>query len=283
MKDRLWEKRIPTLLGIGLVLVSIIITSALVKDQTRLASDATAIDKPQEVAITNISDTSFVLSYQTGSSVIGSISLSKDNSNKTIELEDLDKDKGSPTPRKIHYVTIKNLKPSTKYYFEIISGQTTYLSSGKSFEATTAPTLSSPPSPTRSFIKGKVILPNGNPPNETLAYLTIPNAQNLSTLLENDGSFNIYLNYLRINDLSSYLEINNDTNAKIVFINDSFESDVLLSFNKIATLPTITLSNNYDFTLDTAPKSSYSAQPLLDFSSILPSPTATKSPKISTP
>ena len=121
MRSTIWSKRIPTLLGILLIVIGIGITSYLVKTGAILTSKAGPSETPENVRISNISDTSFTLSYTTQASVIGSLNFGKDKNLGQIALDERDKE-GSLKEHKIHYITVKDLGTSTNYYFSITSG-----------------------------------------------------------------------------------------------------------------------------------------------------------------
>ena len=284
--SRLWDKRIPTLFGISLIAFSVILTSIFIKNQTIFRSNAITIEDPQNITTTNISDTSFVLSYTTQESVAGTVSFGKDTNMRLTEIEDADREKGAVSPHIIHITTLKNLTPNTKYFFVINSGQTTFLNNNVPFEAVTAPSIPAPPS--QRSIVGKVILPDGSIPREGVSFLTTKGTQTLSTLVRKDGSFTFILDSLRSEDLSSYFKLEKDSNIKIAFVSDSFSSRVLALYSQTNPLPTITLSNNYDFTIENSIPVATASGGIGGFQEILPSPsllknTATKSPVILVP
>lgn len=287
MISRFWDKRIPTLFGIGLIGLSVILTSFFIKNQTIFRSSAITIEDPQNITITNVSDKSFVLSYTTKENIAGTVSFGKDTNMRFTEIEDIDSKKGKVTPHTIHVTTLKNLTANTKYYFVINSGQTTFLNNNVPFETVTGPSILTPPL-VQLPITGKVILPDGNIPSETVAYLTILGAQTLSTVVRKDGSFTFILDNLRSEDLSSYFKLEKDSNIKIALIGDSFSSRVLALYSQTNPLPTITLSNNYDFTIENSIPIATASGGIGGFQEILPSPsllkdTATKSPVILVP
>lgn len=287
MINRLWNRRIPTLLGIGLVAFSVILTSIFIRDRTVFKSNAITIEDPQKITITNISDTSFALSYITEANITGTVSFGKDANVAFTEIEDIDKEKSTISPHVIHATTLKNLTPNTRYYFVINSGQTTFLNNNVPFEVFTGPNIPTPIT-MQAPISGTVILPDGSIPNQTIAYLTIKGAQTLSALVNNDGSFTFNLDSLRSEDLSSYFRLDKDSNIKIVLVGDSFSSRVLALYNQTNLLPTITLSNDYDFTIENSIPIASASGGIGGFQEILPSPsllknTATKSPVILVP
>lgn len=285
--NKLWNKRIPTLFGIGLVAISVILTSFFIKNPTFFKSSASLIDEPQNITITNISGTSFTISYLTKDILPGTISFGIDTNLGFTEIEDIDRQKGSISPKIIHVTTLSNLTASTKYYFAINSGQTTFLNNNVPFETATGPIISTPVV-SQTPVNGKVILPNGSAPTQTIAYLTIKGAQSLSTPVNENGDFSFILDFLRSEDLSTYSKLENNSNIKITFVNELFSSRVLSLYSQTNPLPTVTLSNNYDFTFDNNIPIASTSGGIGGFQDILPSPslstkTATLSPIILIP
>lgn len=252
MKNQLSNKRIPTILGIGFIVLGIILVTIVVGIQTNLRSNAGNSEEPQNVKITNLSDNSFTITYQTDSATTGSINYGQKKELGAVQLDSL-------SPKNVHDITVEKLSPSTKYYLVIASAQKTFLNNGVPFEISTGPNISSP-SASQALIKGKVILPDGNAPNEALVYLSTDNSQLLSTSVGKNGEFNFSLKRFRTDDLSSYVEINENTVLKLFVISNSLKSTILLSGSKNYSIPTITLSNDYDFTKDFVETASRSAE-----------------------
>ena len=252
MKNQLFNRRIPTILGVGLVLLGIVLTTIIVKVQTGFRSTASSSEVPQNVKITNLSDSSFTITYTTDADTTGSVGYGTSKQLGNTQLEDSD-------TGRVHSIIVQKLSPLTKYYLVIVSGQNTFLNNGVPFEISTGPSISST-SATKIAIKGKVILPNGNAPNEALAYLSADNSQILSASVAKNGEFNFDLKGFRTDDLSSYFEVREDTVLKLFATNNSLESTVLFSLNKTGSIPTITLSNDYNFTKAYIPAASSSAR-----------------------
>lgn len=252
MKNPLFGRRIPTIFGIGIVVLGIVLTTIIVRVQTGLRSSASNSQQPQNVKITNLSDNSFTITYKTDIATTGSVSYGSSKQLGNVQLE-------GPDSKNVHSITVEKLLPLTKYYLVIASGQNTFLNNGIPFEISTGPNISSP-SALQAVVKGKVILPDGNAPSEALIYLNADGSQLLSTTVTKNGEFNFSLKELRTNDLLKYFEFNEDTILKLEALNNSLKSTVLSSLNQTGLLPTITLSNDYDFTKDYIPIASESAQ-----------------------
>jgi hypothetical protein len=151
------------------------------------------------------------------------------------------------------------------------------------FEVTTGTEISSLP-PEQEPMIGTVILPTGGAPKEAILYVTAGGAQVTSTLVKKDGTFILPLNSIRTTDLSSYYNFPQNGSIDILVIGDTLTSSVQISTSQIHPVPTITLSNNYDFRSSDIPTASGSAnlESFPDFSS-LSTNTASSSPLIASP
>lgn len=280
MKNQIFNKRIPTFLGIILVLLGIFLTTFIIKSQNIFKSNASNSQEPQNIKVTNASDQSFTITYQTDVLSTGSISYGQDKTLGKSGLDDTDKKTGSFTSKKVHSISVDKLTPDTKYYLTIISGSNTYLNNGAPFEVLTGQNISSP-SANQNAIKGKIVLPDGSAPLEALVYLSAENSQLLSSTTAKDGKFSFSLKNLRTNDLSSYFNVSDSTVFKIIATNGSLISTASASLGQTNSIPTITLSNNYDFTQESLPIASKSAQ-FSSFPSIISSEKSLK-PQIINP
>lgn len=285
MKKTIWDKKIPTILGLGLITIGIILTSVLVRSGVVIIGQATPSDIPQNVRVSNVSDGSFTVSYATDVSALGSLNLGTDKNLGTTILDDRDQQGSSVTPRKIHNITVRNLTPQTTYFFSIISGQNTFLDNGLPFEISTGAPIQVSPS-SQLPIAGRIIMPDGSAPNEALLYATSDNAEVISTLVKTDGSYILPLNSMRTKDFSFYFNFDKETVIKILAMDSSLKSNVLVSIQKTSPVPVITLGNDYDFTLSSTPIASQSAV-LSGFPSLpVSSPSSslkTQNPQILTP
>ncbi|MCL5438673.1 MAG: Ig-like domain-containing protein [Patescibacteria group bacterium] len=252
MKNNIWRKRIPTLLGLFLIIIGITVTSILVKNGTIFVSKASPTNTPKNVRITNVSEISFTVSYETDASVLGSISYGETSNLGSTALDTRDQQSGNVAAYKLHYFMVRGLKPSAKYFFNIVSGQDTFQNNETLFEITIAPNIEASPSAQQPIV-GKVIMPDGTNPQEAIVYITIPKAQTTSTIVKGDGSYIIPLNALRTDDLKSFFPISKDTKLQMLAIGPSARSNVKLFANQINVVPTITLSKDYDFTTGNSP------------------------------
>ena len=280
MKKKFWDKRIPTLFGILLITLGVGVTTFLVNQGVLFKSNASLTDQPQNVRITNITDGSFTVSYQTESKVIGSLDYGADQKLGQPALDDRDQQTGNLTSYNIHNITVRNLNPQTKYLFSITSGQGTYTNNGQAFEVNTGSKLSDSP-PNQDPISGKILLSDGSAPKEAIVYVTADNSQVISTLVKSDGSYILPLNSLRTNDLTTYYSFPSDGTVKMLVFGNTLTSNVLISLSQTRPIPTIMLSQDYDFRESQSPVATISGS-LTSFPSF-ESTSSASAPQILTP
>lgn len=259
--------KIPTIIGLLLVF-GIPLMAYLFRDQTSPKISTLKSQKPIDIKFTNVSDTSFTITYLTDVSTSGAINYGDSNNLEKSETEKTNEKTDSPISKKIHSISTKDLNPSTKYHIAIISGSETFLDNTSPFEITTGETISYL-SDEEININGELILPNGNSPEEAIVYLKTDGSQTLSSLTSKKGKFNFSLNKLRTEDYSSYFEIQDSTIFEIFATNGSLSSKIKLSLTSNNKIPIITLSNNYDYTQEKFSISSNSAN-LVNFPPITP-------------
>lgn len=254
MRKSIWDKRIPTLLGLVILLFGTILTTFFAGTKQLTKVNAVNNDQPQNVRITNITDSAFTVSYTTESQAPGSINYGKDTTLGQNALDDRDQPGGSLNDHEVHSITAKNLQPLTKYFFTITSGQQTYKTDGNDFEVTTGPILDGKSTQTAS-IEGNVITTEGNPPKEAIIYLTSDNSQVVSAITDENGHYIFSLFQVRTSDLSTFYNFVDNQTVKMLVAGNTQKSNVTLSIPS-ENAPTITLSKDYDFALSSKVASS---------------------------
>jgi len=280
VKKTFWEKRIPTLLGICIIVIGIGFTTFLTNKGVITFGRAALSETPENILISNISDTSFTVSYTTAIDVLGSLSFGKDKNLGATVFDDRDQGAQTVTARKTHHITLRSLQPNTKYVFAIISGKTTFLHNNQLFEATTGSTLETQPT-SQQPISGNVLLPDGSSPKDAIVYLTASGIQTLSTLLGADGNYLLPLNTVRSDDLQSYALFAENATLKILVVSPLGKSNATILATQSKSVPPVTLTNDYDFTINTNPIASVSAY--FGFPTFSATPSATASPQILSP
>jgi len=278
---RFLDKKIPTLLVVLVLIAGVIVTSILVQKKVIIFQNAAPSENPQNLRITNITDNSFTVTYTTDANVVGSVSLIGSDGKTQIILDDRDQPNGTPNPYNVHSISAKELSASSRYTFSILSGSTNYINGDKPFSINTAETLST--NPTQQIpLAGKILLPDGSKPTEALIIVTTDNGQFLSTLLNPAGLYVLPLNTMRTKDLASFLTFSATSKLQIVALNSTLTSNVVVGVDSLNPVPSITLSQDYDFTLASTPLATGSASvnfPVLSFTS----GTLVATPQIITP
>ncbi|GAB4026221.1 MAG: hypothetical protein Fur0011_1070 [Candidatus Microgenomates bacterium] len=196
---------------------------------------------PQSVKITNIADNKFSVSWTTQEPTIGKIEYGETG-------EKLDKQKGDDRGEKFvgktHHITITDLQPATNYAFRILSGDglQRFDNNGSVYTTATGTTIASVPA-ARSLY-GDVT----NASEDTIVYVTMPDAQPASVTLNSKGSYSIPLSTIRSADLKNFVSY--DPAATVVSLlldNGLAKSIVTVSTTNIAPVPTIAMGENADF------------------------------------
>lgn len=197
------RKTMPTLFALTIITVGLVWGVALVNENKDIAINAKENAAPNEVRVSNIESDSLSVSWVTKSKVTGYLVWGKNENTKNIVLESFEK------PSYNHVVNLKNLEPSTTYFFRIYShgilfendnipwqGRTTYKFPG------TVPTF---------MVSGVVTDEYTNPINNALVYLTVGGGSPLSTLTTKNGSFVVDISKAKTQSLENYIKINKDS------------------------------------------------------------------------
>ena len=246
MKRSLFDRRIPTLLALLLLIGGVGITSYLATTTLRLTSQASPEEKPQNIRVTNVSDTSFTLTYTTSKSVLGTISYGTTQSTQTA-LDDRDQKTGSPKQYTTHSITAIDLTPETNYIFTILSGGSTFLDGEKPFTVKTGKKITDNQTQSAT-ITGSIVNQDGSSPGNVLMYITSKNMQVRSVLSDENGKYILKLANLRTKNLAAPALLEADTTLELIALTNTATSRASFLFQD-PSVPTITLSQNYDFTL----------------------------------
>lgn len=241
--------RIPTILGLILLIVGIIAGVFLIKNSSNWFFKAGPGETPKQVKITNITDTGFSVSWVTDAQTSGLVKYGVSGSDLSFSgADDRDQLSGKTGSFLIHHVTLKNLKAATVYYFKIISGESAFDNNGQSYQVTTGSAISLPPPP-NDIAYGTIVDQNGSPAEGMVVYLVLANANTLSTLTKSSGSWVIPLSIARSSDLSSYASYDRDASIEEIFVQGgSSGTATAVSTTKYdSPLSNIALGQSYDF------------------------------------
>ncbi|MGI5827845.1 MAG: fibronectin type III domain-containing protein [Patescibacteria group bacterium] len=245
-------KKLITTIGVFIIFASLGIGTYFVYQKGLLTFKPDPDIKPTKIRITNVSHDRFTISWVTAKPTNGSIMYGDNTKLEQLQLDDSDQLTGQSQARKLHHVTISNLKPATQYYFKIRSGEknTQFDDSGKPYSVKTAPALGSQP-PT-DMINGVVHLTTGKPAEGAIVYVSIPGVAPLSTQVKKDGSWLINLSSARNTTLTEYATYDPQTVAINIDVQgDSKTSKIVTNAANKSPVPVVTLGETYDFTQET--------------------------------
>ncbi len=201
MREALKKRKIPTILGILVLIIGVAAGVFLVQSRQIFRLGASPETNPKDVRITNVSDSSFSVSWTTDKETQGFISWGENRSS-------LDKTAASTTSvsSNIHSVSLHGLSSATPYFFKINSDGKEFDNNGTLWDIKTGPSLTVLPKSV--LISGTVLTPDGTPAQNVLVYASVGGGNMLSTTSDNDGGWVIPISSARTQDLSKYIVIN---------------------------------------------------------------------------
>lgn len=191
------------LILLTILILGIIFSVYLVSTRTDFFSKASVDISPKNITVSNISDSSFTLSWITEKPVIGFIKYSIDSSYNLAENDE--RDAGDPKPRITHFVVLKNLLPQQSYNLKIEE---------KTLQQSTGPVSENTP-PLPFLVFGKLNTGSSEGTTEAIVYLKLPGSQTLSAYTAEDGNFLITASNAKTIDLSSYISVKDRDTAEI--------------------------------------------------------------------
>lgn len=239
------SKRLPSLLGLLILLVGLTGGVFLIQRIRSLNTKATSETSPSQIRITNISSYSFTVSWITQNTNTGLVEFGESASLGQSQKDSRDKERSTPEKYLTHYVVVDGLKSETKYYFQIVSSGAKFGNSNKPFEVTTGP--QKVPND-NDLAQGKILTPEGQPANGAIVYLSIANAVAQSSLTDSGGNWMIPLSTARSLDLQSFSNYDRNAQLEEIFVQgDSKTASATLTTGDDNPTPDITLGQTYNF------------------------------------
>lgn len=177
------EKRIPTILGLIILIGGIFVGVVLNNNGTNVVSKASSDCIPKDTQITNITNNSVSISFTTEADCLTNLSVN----NQTIENGTISDESQK---NKIHYFDVSNLEDNTEYKYTIISDGKNYNESLYQFKTAQAPTGLVPSS---NLAWGRVFTSDLKAASKVIIFINIPGASPLSALVTSSGNWNISL------------------------------------------------------------------------------------------
>jgi hypothetical protein len=246
------KKRIPTIVGLILLLIGVIGGVVFINQGTDFLPRAAPEHIPQKVKITNITDTGFVISWITKEPAMGFVKYS-DNplSLSRNAVDDRDQLAGSTGEYRTHYVSLQNLDPASTYYFKIGSQKDQLFdNNGQPFSITLPAKID--PKPAADTVFGTILTAVDTPAEGAIIYLSMENATPLSALVKQNGNWATNLSLARSPDLQSYATYDPETSQIDMLIqsNDGEPTTAVTTTGNDQPVPTIVLGKQNIFASD---------------------------------
>ena len=177
------EKKIPTILGLVILIGGVFVGVFLTNKNTNFISKASGDCSPINPQITNITDNSVSVSFLTESSCLSSLVINNQTIENTATLGDNKKSK-------IHYFDIDNLEDSSEYEYYFINDGKNYKQSSYKLKTATNPNGLIPSS---NLAWGRVYTSDLKAASKVMVFVNIPGASPLSALVTSSGNWNISL------------------------------------------------------------------------------------------
>ena len=246
-KGPLWNRQLPTPLGLLVIVLGITLGVFLTLRERRTRTQAQQPLSPQHIQITNVSDSSITVSWITSQPTSGFISFGETPNLGQTGLDDRETETEKTGVYLTHHVTLSNLKPETIYHFKIGSGRKLFDKDGKTFQAKTAPKNTSLSVSDPAY--GQVFKPDGSAAEGAIVYLTIPGCTPLSTLVKASGNWLIPKNLSLKEDLSSFCSYPKRGGEFSILVQggDMGTSNITLLSGLDKPVANITLGKDYSF------------------------------------
>ncbi|MDP1722853.1 MAG: Ig-like domain-containing protein [Candidatus Gottesmanbacteria bacterium] len=272
--------RIPTIMGLILVIALVGVVIALFEKFSRGPTGAAGSTVPQDIAITNIADKSFTVVWTTPNPATGAVTILSPKHTPSTAFDDRDMT-GTLKSYLTHSVTIRSLTPGTSYTFRVLSNGKNYSDQNKPYMTTTAPTLSGEGSGLEPAY-GSINDSAGSPVAGALVLVTLEQGQILSTLSSPSGTWLLSLGFARNTSLSRYQRSEERITETIRVLYNNQQSNAITDTLNDAPVPTMLLGKTYDFRKQqaSAQKNTTVAQTKRESPSVLGDTTIAKSSSV---
>jgi hypothetical protein len=194
------KSKIPTIIGIIILLASTFAGVYFLKMNQVFRIGANPTFTPKDIRVSNLSDTAATVSWITEGTATNFINWGESQGSLTKIEKESDTDQKFFT----HSITLAGLKENTTYYYKINSEGSDYDNNGLPWQFTTGSLISV--NQTSNPISGSVITASGEPVKRALVYATV-DGYILSTLTSDAGNFVLQLGSARSSDLASLAKI----------------------------------------------------------------------------
>jgi len=244
------EHKIPTIIGLFLVLGAVLLFSVAFDRITPLFSRASPTLTPKHVQFSNISDTSFTVTWTTDVPTTGAIIV--DGNGIGTLYDERDETVTSQTTKPvlgsyaIHSAIVRNTHPQTTYHIRILSGGNLFQDGINPYTVTTGTAIPGTGINLEPAY-GTVTLPSGQPAAGAIVYLTPEGGQTLSAFVTATGSWVIPLHLARTASLDSYIPVSDRINESIIIRSTLGDATAVTDTLNDNPVPAMTIGKEYDF------------------------------------
>lgn len=235
--------KIPTIVGLILVVLIVGAVAVVSESYLRTATTASGSIEPANIQITNVSDTTFTVSWTTQLPATGALSIA--SSHGTQVLFD-DQDTKVQGKYLTHSVTFRAAIPDTEYSITILSNGKKKLNGNVPYRARTGPLLTTVTGNLEPAY-GTIVTENNQPVSGALVYVTLEGGQTLSTVSKRSGTWLIPLNLARTADLTSYLPVTDRMTETIIVRAGGPETSAMSDTLNDSPVPNMVPGKTYDF------------------------------------
>lgn len=252
----LLNKRFPTILGLVILFGALGAGVFFIGSGPGIFSPrATPQTTPKNVKITNLTDTTFTVSFITDESTAGFVRYGTSATSLTNrEGDDRDQLAGNVGTYNTHHITIRNLQSDTNYFFTIGTGSNgQFDNNGKPY---TVKTVGRNNNSAAQTIYGTVLTKESNPADGSIVYVTVDKGAEMSALVRSSGTWAIPLSQLRSTTGGNPPEITTNT-LMLLFVQGKTPQDTATLTTTVGQpqfpVKTITLGQNNAPQATTAP------------------------------
>ena len=234
-------KKIPTILALVLLTLSTAAGVFFVQRQQLFRISASEEYRPQNVKVSNISDTSLTITWSTQKETEGFVMWG----DTAEQLENTAQDELT-SPSYLHSTSLLDLEPNKTYFFSINSQGNNYDNNGSPWTSKTGAELETPEEP--DIISGTLLKSTGTPSSNSIIILNVNGASPLSTTTSDNGSFVIAISELRNTDSSDYFSFTDETVFEITGLGGAQGTSTAQSkYSGAKNLPPMILEQVHDF------------------------------------
>jgi hypothetical protein len=229
------EKKIPTILGLLILIGGVFVGVFLTNKNTNFVSKAGGDCSPKNPQITNITNNSLSISFVTESSCLSSLLINDQTIENAAVLENNQKSK-------IHYFNVNNLEAENEYEYS-------FLNDGKSYKLSSykIKTAQKPKGliPSSNLAWGRVFTPELKPASKVMVFVNIKGASPLSALVTSSGNWNISLaNSFNESKINRFVPIPNTPEEIIVIDQEKQTTQINSNTSQNNPTPDIILGQN---------------------------------------